>query len=176
MSSTWWPKYAAAHGGHLEVCMFLQANGASYPIWKEHPLSGWTPFHAAVYNGHDELVRWLVLQDALRANANFEEIEGDRIFSEACGGHIRNRISTSCQRLVEWAKEVTQSHSTLVTFFLGTQPRDPDKDQNRTLQWLSGHPGVRKHIGDFVGLEVTKEKHLRILRQVVDVLPSFIKD
>jgi hypothetical protein len=38
----------------------------------------------------------------------------------------------------------------------------------------SGHPGVRKHIGNFVGLEVTKAKQLRILRNVVDVLPSFI--
>ena len=47
--------------------------------------------------------------------------------------------------------------------------------QIRTLQCLSGHPGVRKHIGDFVGLEVTKGKHLRILRNVVDVLPSLIE-
>ena len=35
---------------------------------------------------------------------------------------------------------------------------------------------IRKHIGDFVGLEVTKGKHLRrsILRQVKDVLPTHI--
>ena len=37
---------------------------------------------------------------------------------------------------------------------------------------LGGHPGIRKHIGDFVGLEVTKGKHLRILLRVVDVLSS----
>ena len=47
--------------------------------------------------------------------------------------------------------------------------------QIRTLQCLSGYPGVRKHIGDFVGLEVTKGKHLRILRNEVDVLPSLIE-
>ena len=59
-------------------------------------------------------------------------------------------------------------------FLLGTLPPAPDKKQSRTLQCLSGHPGVRKHIGTFVGLEVTKAKQLRILRNVVDVLPSFI--
>ena len=79
-----------------------------------------------------------------------------------------------CELLVEWAEEVTQSHSALVTFLGGTLPPAPDKDQSRALQCLSGYPGVRKHIGNFVGLEVTKRKQLRILRSVVDVLPSFI--
>ena len=69
---------------------------------------------------------------------------------------------------------MTQTHSAVVTFLLGTQPRAPEKDQNRTLQWFSGHCGVRKNIGDFVGLEVTKEKQLRILRNVVDAVPSLI--
>ena len=85
-------------------------------------------------------------------------------------------MSTSCKRLVGWAKEVTQSHSALVLILLGTLPPAPGKDQSCILQCLSGQPGIRKHIGDFVGLKVTKGKHLRILRQVVDVLPSFIKD
>ena len=170
------PMYFAAQRGHLEVCKFLQANGASHDIWKVHPLSGGTPFHAAVYNGHDELVRWLVLEGALcAADASSEEIEEDRIYSNAYTSVIRNQMSRSCVRLVEWAKGVTQSHSALVTFFLGTQPRAPGKDQNRTLQCMSGQPGIRKHIGDFVGLEVTKGNQLRILRNVVDMLPSLIK-
>ena len=170
------PMYLAAQRGHLEVCKLLYENGASHDIWRENATYGWTPFHIAAHKGHDEVVRWLVLQGALCANANFEEIEGDRIFPVAYGGHVRDRISRQCERLVAWAEEVAQSHSALVTFFLGTQPRAPDKDQNRTLQCMSGHPGVRKHIGDFVGLEVTKGKQLRILRSMVDVLPSFIED
>jgi len=60
-------------------------------------------------------------------------------------------------------------------FLLGTLPPAPDIEQSCTpLQFFSGHPGVRKHIGDYVGLEVTKGKQLRILRNVVDLLPSFI--
>ena len=168
------PMHAAAQQDHLEVCKLLQTNGASNDIWKEDS-SGWTPFHlAAAFQSHDELVRWLVLQGALCVNANSEEIEGNRIFPEICGVYTRNSISYRCKRLVEWAKAVTQSNSAVVMFLLGTLPRAPDKDQNRTLQCLNGHPGVRKHISDFVGLKVTKARQLRILRQVVDVLPSLI--
>ena len=169
----YFPMFTAAREGHLEVCKFLYANGASHDIRKEN-FAGWTPFHTALFDGHDELVRWLVLQGALCANANSEEIKGDRIFPEVFERRVSNRVSSHCERLVEWAEEVTQTHSSLATFLLGTQPRSPDKDQNRTLQWLSGHPGVRKNIGDFV-MEVTKGKQLRILRNVVDVLPSLIK-
>jgi hypothetical protein len=101
---------------------------------------------------------------------------GDWYDQQKCGeSQISRPRRTSCERLVEWAKEVTQTHSSLMMFLLGTLPPAPDKDQScALLQCLSGHPGVRKHIGDFVGLEITKGKQLRILRQVVDVLPSFI--
>ena len=118
------------------------------------------------------MARWLVLEGALCADSSSEEIEGNRIIPESCGVHTRNILSRRLKRLVEWAEEVAQSHSALVVFLLGTQPRAPDKDQNRTLQWLGGHSGVRKHIGDFV-VEVTKAKQLHILRSVVRVLPSY---
>ena len=165
------PMHAAAHGGHLQVCKLLQANGAGDDIRRESP-DGLTPFHEAIGNGHDELARWLVLEGALCADANSEEVQGDRI-----PRMLHPEDARACERLVEWAKEVTQSHSALVSFLLGTLPRAPDKakDQNFTLQYLSGHRGVRKHIGDFVGLEVTKAKQFRILRSVVEVLPSYFE-
>ena len=136
----------------------------------------WTPFHEAILKGCDEVIRWLVLQGALCANASSEEIEGDRIYPNTCYRKSL-KLSSSCKRLFERAKEVTQSHSALVTFLLGTLPPAPGKDQSccAPLQCLSGHSGVRKDIGDFVGLEITKAKHLRILCQVVDVFPSFTR-
>ena len=181
------PLFAAADEGHLDVCKVLYANGAQRTSFDNQ--DGFTPFHAAAINDHDEVLRWLTLHGALCADGSSETVEGhriypnsfasseeeDRIFSEAWMCTRKGEISSSCVRLVGWAKEVTQTHSALVTFLLGTLPPAPDADQNCILQCLSGHAGVRKHIGDFVGLEVTKRKHLRILHQVVDVLPSFVE-
>ena len=120
-------------------------------------------------------MRWLTLHGALCANASSDEIERDRehlIYQEYESGE--SVICRSCERLVEWAKEITESHSSPMMFLLGALPPAPGKDQSRILQCLSGHPGVRKHIGNFVGLEVTKAKQLRILRNVVDVVPSLM--
>ena len=164
------PMYAAAGRGHLDICKILCANGWRNDIWKED-LSGWTPFHIAAYKGHDELVRWFVLQGALCADANSEEIKKEHIYPEIMSSTENAIFVSSYERLVEWAKEVTESHSSLMMFLLGTLPPAPDEDQSRTIQCLSGHPGVRKLVGDFVGQEVTKAKHLRILRNVVDVVP-----
>eukprot|EP00561_Arcocellulus_cornucervis_P001403 CAMPEP_0185827278 /NCGR_PEP_ID=MMETSP1322-20130828/31970_1 /TAXON_ID=265543 /ORGANISM="Minutocellus polymorphus, Strain RCC2270" /LENGTH=256 /DNA_ID=CAMNT_0028525009 /DNA_START=12 /DNA_END=780 /DNA_ORIENTATION=- len=198
------PMHEAADEGHFDICKVLYENGASYHIWKEHPLCAWAPIHAAANKGHDEVVRWLVLQGALcaedgpiHAAANkghdevvrwlvlqgalcaediSEEIDEDCIYPK---DHVSvsacKRMASSYKRLVEWAKMVVQTHSAVVTFLGGTLPPVPDTVQNGILQCLSGHPGVRKHIGDFVGLEVTKKKQLRILQSVADVMPSYFE-
>ena len=154
------PMCAAAKAGHLDICKLLHANGAHDDVRRDDEDGRTSPLNAAAERDHDEVVRWLVLQGALCADANSEEIVG-RIFGHIC---------VCLERLAEWGKEVIQTHSALVTFLGGALPPAPDKDQSRTLQCLSGHPGIRKYIGDFVGLEVTKGKHLRILRNVVDTL------
>ena len=166
------PIYAAADGGHLEICNLLYANGAQNDVRRrdEH---GYTSFHYAAYDGQDKVVRWLTLHGALCSDDNTEEIEGHRIYPDT-NKRAKLKMSVSYEQLIEWAKEVTQTHSALVMFLLGTLPPATDKDQSCTLQCLSGLSGARQHIGDFLGLEVTKEKHLCILRQVADVLPSFI--
>jgi hypothetical protein len=176
------PMLQAAYEGYLDICKVLHANGAQNDIWRVDG-AGRTPFYAAACNGNDEVVQWLTLHGALCADGSSEGIEGNAIYPrlylvddiEDWRRHDRNIIARSCERLVQWAEGVTQTHSAVVTFLLGTQPRAPDTVQNRMLQCLCGHCGVRKHIGDFVGLEVTKEKQLRILRNVMDVVPSFIK-
>ena len=173
------PMYTAAAKGNLDVCKLLYANGAQNDVRGADP-DGYAPFHVAVTvtarsHEQDEVLRWLTLHGALCADANSERFEGNRIYPiDIRLQNDKKEISTSCQGLVEWAKEVTQTHSSLVAFLHGALPPAPNQDQSRTLQCLSGHPGVRQHIGDFVGLEVTKRKQLRILRNVVDTLPKLL--
>ena len=181
------PLHAAAHEGHLEICYVLYANGAQNDVRRygeEGSEEGWTPFHTEAIRGQDEVVRWLTLHGALCADGSSETVEGDRIYPETLrrsglgkwARKSKGELSKLSERLVEWAKEVTQTHSSLMMFLLGTLPPPPDKDQScALLQCLSGHPGVRKHIGDFVGLEVTKGEHLRILLRVVDELAVLIR-
>ena len=169
----YFPLYVAAVNNHLEVCKVLYENGARNDVRKKIKYN-WTPFKVAAKNGNTQIVRWLVLHGALCADNNSEKVEGWRIESHGFS-MIHDESSSSCNELVAWAEEVTESHSALITFLGGTLPPAPDADQRCFLQCLSGHPGVRKHIADFVGLEVTERKQLRILQSVVEVLPSFIE-
>ena len=180
------PMYAAAEHGYLDICKVFYAKGAQSEVRRDDG-DGWTPFAVAARNGRDEVVRWLTVHGALCESENTDEIEGDVFIYPVAFrttdtspldygiGKARQNITSSCKRLIEWAKEVTQTHSALIMFLLGTLPPAPDKARSCTLQCLSGLLGVRKHIGDFVGLEVTKGKQLRILRNVQEVLPSLIE-
>ena len=93
---------------------------------------------------------------------------------------ISNRLADeethpACRRLVDWSKYVLQARSSMVTFLLGTLSPTPEKDRGCILQYLSGHPGIQKQIGNFVGLEVTKAKHFCVLRSVVKVLSETMR-
>jgi ankyrin repeat protein len=172
--------HAAVTGGHIDVCKVLYKNGAQHDVRKTNPYN-WTPFFVASISGHQEVVRWLVLHGALCADNNSEDIEVlGRIYEQAIvnvqSRKWREQGVRSCNELVEWAKEVTQTHDAFITFLGGTlPPASANVDQRCILQCLSGHPGVRKCIADFVGLEVTKAKQLRILQVVKEELPSFIR-
>ena len=168
----WSPMLAAAYGGHLDVCKFLFANGAKSNIRRESA-DGWTPLAYAALNEDHEIVRWLVLEGALCIDDGSEISEGGRFYpkSEWSLNVYFERLDRSRERLVEWAEEVTQTHASIITFLHGTRPPPSGTDGRSNLEWLSVHPGIRKHICDFVGQEVTKKRHLHILRQLKTTLP-----
>ena len=181
--NVFFPLYAAVSEDQLDVCKVLYESGAQNDVRRRNNYDQmcygdqdqfyWTPFTAAAYHGYTQVLRWLVLHGALCADNSSEDVEGGRIQWENWSGNM----ASSCNQLVVWAEEVTQSHSALLTFLGGTLPLAPTRstDQRCILPCLSGHPGVRKHIGDFVGLEVTKGKHLRILQNVKKVLPPLLE-
>ena len=164
----YFPMYVAALRGHLDLCKVLYENGAQNDVRRMNRDS-LTPFFVASIYGHQAVLRWLVLHGALCADNNSEDVDRRRVV------WINEDMIDSCDGLVKWAEKVTQTHDALITFLGGTLPPAPDADHRCMLQCLSGHPGVRKHISNFVGLEVTTGKHLRILQSVKEVLPALMK-
>ena len=166
------PMHLAAREGSLDICKLLHANGAQDHV-RLPDKYGWTPFHYAAHLEFDDFARWLVLHGALCHNDSSDVVDGDLIRGRnRCAGE---KAYATCCRLVDWSKDILQSHSSMVIFLLGTLPPTPEKDRGCILQCLSGHPGIRKNIADF-GLEVTNAKQLRILGSVVELLHETMRN
>lgn len=171
----WCPMYAAASRGRLDICKFLYANGAQSDIRRVNS-AGWSPFLAALIDTRHELIRWLVLHGALCADDNSDVLDVEYLQKQ--GGFMNNLSSYhSCRKLLEWAKERTRNHSSLLMFLRGTlPPSDSKTGHSCILQNLSGYLGVRKKIAAFVQIERLTAKQLRILHQLTEVLPSVLSD
>ena len=171
----WCPMYAAASPGRLDVCKFLYANGAQGDIRRINR-AGWSPFIAALIDSHHELIRWLVLHGALCADERSDVIDVERL--KLKGGFVKSQNThQSCGKLLEWAKERTRNHSSLLMFLRGTlPPSDSNPGHSCILQNLSGHAGVRKQIAAFVRIECLTAKQLCILHQLTEILPSVLSD
>ena len=181
VGETWWPMYTAANAGHLDICEFLYAHGAKDDIRKADR-DGWTPFIEVATRKPDEmrsrLMRWLVLNGALCADGNSTVIQILRIekITHPITKKKRKNAYLSLKNLLNWAEEVIQNHSSMLTFLLGMlPPSDKKSEYYCILQYLEGHPGLRKHIAVFVGLECMKAKYVRMLRHLTQVLPPFMK-
>ena len=121
------------------------------------------------------VVRWLVLKGALCPYESSEDIEWQRFYprDEKSRNYNSYHFHFTREKLEEWSERVTQTHASIITFLHGALPPTPRTDGRCILQCLSGHPGIRKNICGFVGRqEVTKKKHLHILRQVA--LPPLV--
>ena len=151
------PMRVATFNDDLSLFKLLYYNGAKHQLRTGG--SHVTPFQWLAGEGRDEMVRWLVLHGALCADDDSEDFVGDMIHNQIFHNLDRN-IYRTCQRLVDWSEDVLQAHLSVITFLLGSLP---DNDRGCILQCLSGHPGILKQIGDYVGLEVTKAKRLRIV-------------
>ena len=183
--------YAAAFDGNIDVCQLIYSNGGKVDIQFSN-VSGETPFACAAGNDRRtfyedyEAVQWLVLHGALCFDDNPEVDNANQRAAYAVHGkHFKSKneknalrfereVHSSCKWLVKWADDVVRSHSSVIVFLLGTLPPTDTARQQCNLQCFGGHPGIRKRIADFVGLEITKETHLRILRSVKNVLPSYV--
>ena len=203
------PMYAAALGGHLEICKWLCDHGARKDIRMVN--DGYcSPLYVAtrgIHYGEDEsgpfrqICRWLILNEALCPN-NDGGVCADYI-EEACGGYTE---ATAFLRT--WARDAIAEHDNFLVFLMGTHVPEPfsaeelvkllnqklrsadsvsaivkslpehqqlyvwkkEQRQPSIVQCLSGHPGIRKHIADMIG--VVRGRDLRILRGLDTTLTS----
>ena len=192
--------YAAALGGHLEICKWLCDHGARGDIRMVND-GYYSPLYVAtrgIHYGEDEsgpfrqICRWLILNEALCPNDD-GVVCADYI-EEACGGYTEATI------LRNWARDAIAEHDNFLVFLMGTHVPEPfsteelvkllnqklrsadsvsaivkslseheqlyvwkkEQRQPSIVQCLSGHPGIRKHIADMIG--VVRGRDLRILR------------
>lgn len=177
--------------GDVKMCRYLIHSGASTTktVGKKFD----SPLQVAARFGCLDVCKLLVLCGALCPDDATARVAEESIHQPHTSGAnvyatceqlvhgTEDRVSAAntfktLQRLVEWSKDVLQTHSMVVTFLLGTLPCTSERNQGCILQCLSGHPGIWKHIADCIGLEVTKAKELRILRSVVEVLPETMRN
>ena len=206
------PMYAAAFGGHLEICKWLCDHGARGDVRMINDFYG-SPLHIAILKSHyggDEsgrinqrqICRWLILNEALCPD------DDGVVCEDHIGEALRGYKGTAF--LGNWARDAITEHDNFLVFLMGTFPpaqfttealrkllnqklRSPNsvttimeslsEDQQLSLwnseqrppsivQCLSGHPGIRKHIADMIG--VARGRDLRILRGLETTLTSEI--
>ena len=123
-NGTWFPMFAAAHGGHLDVCKWLYVHGAEEDIGRRSGIT--TPLGCA---GSQACCRWFVLKGVL----SLDDKPGF-VCPKLMRQDIRPRPSTDYDprtwitfydprpELLEWAQQSVQTQSGFMTFLLGTLP------------------------------------------------------
>lgn len=182
--NSWFPMYAAARGGHLQVLQLLYECGgdAKYDINKEN-CNGTTPLGESIYSDEIETSCWVVLNGG---GQNLSERAIDRL-RDYC------RVYEAGRELMLWVEGNIQFHDTFVQIILcGTiilrtpssasasafvsasccntaskTRKEQEQERDQSLPLLNGQPGVMELIGDYTGLR--KGKDLRMLQEF-DVL------
>jgi len=180
ISDELFPMVAAAKHGRKDVCEWLYKHGAHTDVSRalQPSISRSSPLQCALdpetsINGTISFVQtaqWLILHGAMPADGdgNLNEhtmnvMLGKTVFSRGRGDFVR-------ERLLNWAENICFDRDRFFVFLCGTAhiPRFADGADARPIDCLSGHEGIRKRIGDFVG--VMTGRNLKTVRQIVEPL------
>ena len=122
------PMYAAARGGHLNICKLLCEHGARGDIRKTNDFF-YSPLCVAIYvagrvgptesENIREVCRWLILNEALCPRDN--GFISDNLLDEALEA-IEN--TDEAPYFLGWAEDAVQTHDGFMTFLMGTYPRE----------------------------------------------------
>ena len=173
------PMYRAACRGHLVVCKWLFDHGAAKDVKRRNQSSafysdGHSPLHAALGRS-EEVSRWLILNGALCKDDDSGDLDVGLMKQDLRIGQ-RARLEDR-KALLEWASDLHLARNSFLLFLSGVRfgPKDACSFRQTVapLQLLSGEPGIRKLIGDFVGC--VRGREAKIIRQLTEMMPNSVR-
>ena len=181
----YFPMFSAALNGHFETCKWLFAHGAAEDVKRRtneshppFPKNGRSPLYASfTYEASQNFSRWLILNGALCKDDDSGELDGEIMKCDLGSGYARRGVQER-KALLKWAVELHGPRTSSLLFLSGALSRPKHAYSTRRnicpVRLLSGEPGIRKLIGDYVGF--VRGREARIIRQLTEMLPSLIQE
>ncbi|CAB9509388.1 Ankyrin Repeat Protein [Seminavis robusta] len=182
----WFPMYAAAFRGNLDVCKWLFENGAQEEVRTANS-DGHSPLSVCWGTRNKERIamrNWLLMNGAIQdEDGNIHETTLRSLrprYKKA-----KRRGSTTCKEgkwvydhphVLSWSQDVLKSRSNFQLFLLGTYDKNRSasaltaQTELSPVQRIGGCQGVLKCIAEFVGV-VCSSNDLKIHRRLVELLP-----
>ena len=190
------PMLAAARFGHLNVCQWLYHDGDAKNDIRKQDAHGSSPLSAALHYHHVDVFQWLTLNGALSSPR--DDVDSGVIDDITMRNNVHppNYYWPLDKRvtLLLWAQDAVTTHDNFQVFLSGTiipvtsfrrHPKNEYATRSKRtkvsplsssspLEMLKGKSGILELISNYVG--TPKPQELRIFRQLIRLLPTFIKD
>ena len=115
----WFPMYAAAFMGPLDVCKWLYDHGAKEDVGRRNS-SDYSPLGCATSQA---CCRWFILKGVLSLDDKPGVVDPELMRRDIRPkAEADDIIYDERPQLLEWAKQSVQTHSGFMTFLLGTLP------------------------------------------------------
>ena len=190
------PMFIAAAYGHLAVVAWLyHVVGAKDEIRKVHR-SGFTPVRIALQNGRVDMAKWFIRNGAL--SSPHDAVDGGGIDAMVMRRDLDQAYGEWDEDerlpLLSWAQDAVTTHEHFQLFLKGTilssstfrrHPKNEYATRSKRMRLSStttssslvmfkGKSGILELISKYLGNP--KPKELRIFRQLIRLLSTFIED
>ena len=178
------PLYYAAEGGHLEIIQFLcHDGGAQDDIRKVTGLRfGHSPLHVALFNNHVDVVQWLILNGALSSPR--DDVNGGGIDDAIVRREFRIGVAWYWEdderlEILSWARNAVKIYNNIQLLLRGvlvvpSSSSSLSSLSSSPLEKFNGTSEIFERVAEYAGCPTAHE--LRIFRQLIDLLSTFIDD
>ena len=200
------PMYYAAAWGHIEVVQWLFHHGGAKEDIRKVLRSGQaleqyilqstacSPLHTALLRGYFDVVHWLILNGALASRDDVDICIIDDIVMRRDLGQHDSWSEDKRLPILSWAQDAITTHDMIQLFLKGTIlssssfRRHPNNEYatrskrmrlsstttSSSLVMFKGKSGILELISKYLGNP--KPQELRIFRQLIRLLSTFIED